>query len=145
MARKEVALLDVLKREQKVVEKMNWLAESLGTYQAYSETIVYKHDMCQYKECNQALKEIRTEIGEYFEMLEESDEKKQYTTYSVQTEVNSWCNDEFNGTLDECKAYCREQEYQIDGESCRIALILCDSDDFVVEELNYINSYEDKF
>lgn len=46
--------------------------------------------------------------------------------WSVESEVNSFNNDEFNGTFAECLAYVKEQGYKLDGHEAKIALIEVD-------------------
>ncbi len=61
--------------------------------------------------------------------------------WSVELEANSWNDDTFNGTYEECIAYCKENDYTIDGETARLAEIEVDDDGCVsytydiVEEL----------
>lgn len=44
-------------------------------------------------------------------------------TWSVELEANMWNDDTFNGTFEECVAYCDAKGYDIDGEEARIARI----------------------
>lgn len=46
--------------------------------------------------------------------------------WSVEHEANSWNDDMFNGTYEECIAYCQDREYKIDGVECRLAEIEVD-------------------
>ena len=48
--------------------------------------------------------------------------------WSVELECNSWNNDTFNGTFEECVGYCKENDYVIDGKSTRLAEIEVDED-----------------
>ena len=48
--------------------------------------------------------------------------------WSVELEANSWNNDIFNGTLEECAEYRRENDYTIDGIHARLAEIEVDED-----------------
>lgn len=48
--------------------------------------------------------------------------------WSVELETNSWNNDIFNGTFEECVEYCRENDYTIDGIHARLAEIEVDED-----------------
>lgn len=47
-------------------------------------------------------------------------------TWSVELEANSWNDDLFNGTFDECVDYCKNNDYKIDGITGRIAKVLLD-------------------
>lgn len=60
-------------------------------------------------------------------------------TWSVEHEANSWSDDMFNGTYDECIAYCQEKDYKIDGVECRLAEIEVDEDVGVVDTYNVVN------
>lgn len=44
-------------------------------------------------------------------------------TWSVELEVNSWMDDTFNGTFEECVEYCQESGYEINGDEARLAEI----------------------
>lgn len=44
-------------------------------------------------------------------------------TWSVELEANSWMDDTFNGTFDECVEYCQKNGYEINGEEVRLAEI----------------------
>lgn len=48
--------------------------------------------------------------------------------WSVELECNSWNNDTFNGTFEECVEYCKENEYMVDGMEARLAEIEVDKD-----------------
>ncbi|MDL2302610.1 hypothetical protein LJC58_09720 [Lachnospiraceae bacterium OttesenSCG-928-D06] len=61
----------------------------------------------------------------------------QETTWSVEIEGNSWGDDTFNGTYDECVAYCKEYDYKIDGVVARLAKILVE-DGCVAETLEIV-------
>ena len=47
-------------------------------------------------------------------------------TWSVETEENSWNDDLFNGTLEECIEYCKEKNIKVDGKNARIMKICLD-------------------
>ena len=47
-------------------------------------------------------------------------------TWSVELEANSWSDDLFNGTFDECVDYCKNNDYKIDGITGRLAKVLLD-------------------
>ena len=53
--------------------------------------------------------------------------------WSVETEANSWNDDEFNGTFDECVQYCKVNDYKIDGEFARLAEIEVDERGCVID------------
>ena len=53
--------------------------------------------------------------------------------WSVETEANSWNDDEFNGTFDECVQYCKANDYKIDGEFARLAEIEVDERGCVID------------
>lgn len=53
-------------------------------------------------------------------------------TWSVELEVNSWDDDLFNGTFEDCLKYCAERSYIIDGCECRLAEIEIDENGCVV-------------
>lgn len=46
--------------------------------------------------------------------------------WSVQHEGNSWNDDMFNGTYEECVEYCKDHDYKIDGVECQLAEIEVD-------------------
>jgi len=47
-------------------------------------------------------------------------------TWSVETEENSWNDDLFNGTLEECIEYCKDKDIKVDGKNARIMKICLD-------------------
>lgn len=57
--------------------------------------------------------------------------------WSVELEGNSWNDDTFNGTYEECIEYCQEQNYKIDGQDARLAKILVE-DGCVLEVLEIV-------
>lgn len=57
--------------------------------------------------------------------------------WSVELEGNSWNDDTFNGTFEECTEYCKEYDYKVDGEEARIAKILVE-DSCVLEVLEIV-------
>ena len=59
--------------------------------------------------------------------------------WSVEHNANSWDDDMFNGTFDECVEYCKENNYKIDGVECRLAEIGLDERGCVVETYNIVN------
>lgn len=61
------------------------------------------------------------------------------TLWSVELEANSWEDDLFNGTFDECVKYCEEYDYTIDGKEARLVKILVDEDGCVLEALEIVN------
>ena len=48
-------------------------------------------------------------------------------TWSVELKDNSWNDDTFNGTYEECIKYCEDNDYTIDGETARLAEIEVDA------------------
>ena len=60
-------------------------------------------------------------------------------TWSVETESNSWNDDEFNGTFDECIDYCNKKEYIIDGKFARLVEIEIDERGCVVDCYDIVN------
>lgn len=59
--------------------------------------------------------------------------------WSVELESNSWDDDLFNGTFEECVKYCEERDYKIDGEEARLAKLQLDESRYVVECLEIVN------
>ena len=59
-------------------------------------------------------------------------------TYSVEIKQNDYNDDLFNGTLAECIDYIRECDYTVLDNDARIARILIDNDNTVVECLEII-------
>lgn len=57
--------------------------------------------------------------------------------WSVELEGNSWNDDTFNGTYEECVDYCKEYDYTVDGDEARIAKILVE-DGCVIEVLELV-------
>lgn len=57
--------------------------------------------------------------------------------WSVELEGNSWNDDTFNGTYEECVKYCEEADYRIDGKEARLAKVLIDGN-YVVECLEIV-------
>lgn len=47
-------------------------------------------------------------------------------TWSVETEENSWNDDLFNGTLEECIEYCKDKDIKVDGKNARIMKVCLD-------------------
>lgn len=58
--------------------------------------------------------------------------------WSVELEDNSWDDDIFNGTYEECIDYCNEYDYKIDGVEARLVKVLLE-DGCVVEALEIVN------
>ena len=58
---------------------------------------------------------------------------------SVEQGGNSWNEDMFNGTYEECIAYCQDREYKIDGVECRLAEIEVDDRGCVVDTYSIVN------
>lgn len=53
--------------------------------------------------------------------------------YSVQIEQNSYEDDLFNGTFEECVEYIEEHEYTVEDNDVRIAEITDDGDPLVTD------------
>lgn len=66
--------------------------------------------------------------------------EKRMIKYSVEHEANSWMDDEYMGTIQECINYCREKEYEVDGSECRIVEVEVDFKGEVVEVLEIYNT-----
>lgn len=60
--------------------------------------------------------------------------------WSVQLENNSWNDDTFNGTFDECLEYCDGMGYEI-GAGCRLGRILV-KDTTCVETLEIVEDID---
>lgn len=58
--------------------------------------------------------------------------------WSVELEANSWCDDTFNGTYEECIQYCNDYEYKIDGIEARLVKVLIE-DGCVIEAMEIAN------
>lgn len=68
-------------------------------------------------------------------------------TWSVETEENSWSDDLFNGTLEECIKYCKDKDIKVDGENARIMKVCLDENgviDLWEECIDDIDSVECK-
>lgn len=63
------------------------------------------------------------------------------TTYSVEIEANSYNDDLFNGTFEECVQYCKDNDYTHENSDARIAKILVDDDETVAEVLDIITEF----
>lgn len=68
-----------------------------------------------------------------------TNKSKTETLWSVETKVNMYNDDEFNGTYEECIEYCKKNEYTIDGNEARLALIVIDKNGIVTDTLEIIN------
>ena len=62
-------------------------------------------------------------------------------TYSVEIEQNSYMDDLFNGTYDECVEYIEKNEYTREENDVRIAKISVDEDGCVAETLEIITEF----
>lgn len=49
-------------------------------------------------------------------------------TWSVEKESNSWMDDTFNGTFEECAQYCKSHNLEVNGEEARLAEVEIDED-----------------
>lgn len=58
-------------------------------------------------------------------------------TWSVETETNSWNDDLFNGLFDECISYCKEYDIVLDGKNARLAEIVLDDCNAVVDCIDF--------
>lgn len=74
---------------------------------------------------------------------ERQEENKMTTreTYSVEIEQNSYMDDLFNGTYEECVEYIAESGYSREENDVRIAKIAVDEDECVVETLEIITEF----
>ena len=59
--------------------------------------------------------------------------------WSVEHEANSWNDDMFNGTFDECVKYCKENNYKIDGVEFRLAEVETDETGCVIDTYEIVN------
>lgn len=78
----------------------------------------------------EALKNVGLNYNDYDdpdEMWDAFLEKIEFNkTWSVETEENSWSDDLFNGTLEECIEYCKDKDIKVDGENARIMKVCLD-------------------
>lgn len=78
----------------------------------------------------EALKKVGLNYNDYDdpdEMWDAFLEKIEFNkTWSVETEENSWSDDLFNGTLEECIEYCKDKNIKVDGKNARIMKICLD-------------------
>lgn len=99
----------------------------------------------------EALKKVGLNYNDYDdpdEMWNAFLEKIEFNkTWSVETEENSWNDDIFNGTLEECIEYCKEKNIKVDGKNARIMKICLDENgviDLWEECIDDIDSIECK-
>lgn len=99
----------------------------------------------------EALKKVGLNYNDYDdqdEMWNAFLEKIEFNkTWSVETEENSWNDDLFNGTLEECIEYCKEKDIKVDGKNARIMKICLDENgviDLWEEYIDDIDSVECK-
>lgn len=99
----------------------------------------------------EALKKVGLNYNDYDdpdEMWNAFLEKIEFNkTWSVETEENSWNDDLFNGTLEECIEYCKEKNIKVDGKNARIMKICLDENgviDLWEECIDDIDSIECK-
>ncbi len=59
--------------------------------------------------------------------------------WSVEHEANSWNDDMFSGTYDECVKYCKEHHYKVNGIECRLAEIEVDESGCVIDTYDIVN------
>ena len=78
----------------------------------------------------EALKKVELNYNDYDdpdEMWSDFLEKIEFNkTWSVETEENYWNDDLFNGSLEECIEYCKENNIKVDGKNARIMKICLD-------------------
>lgn len=60
------------------------------------------------------------------------------TIWSVELEGNMWNDDSFNGTFEECIEYCKEKDYKIDGKEARLAEIVVDDKNCVIDTIQIV-------
>lgn len=72
---------------------------------------------------------------------QEENEMTTRETYSVEIEQNSYMDDLFNGTYDECVEYIRKNDYTREENDVRIAKIAIDEDECVAETLDIITDF----
>ena len=60
------------------------------------------------------------------------------TIWSVELEGNMWNDDSFNGTFEECIEYCKENNYKIDGKEARLAEIVVDDKNCVIDTIQIV-------
>ena len=60
------------------------------------------------------------------------------TIWSVELERNMWNDDSFNGTFEECIEYCKENDYKIDGKEARLAEIVVDDKNCVIDTIQIV-------
>lgn len=58
--------------------------------------------------------------------------------WSVELEANTWNDDTFNGTYDECIQYCEDYDYKIDGKEARLAHVVIE-DGVVIDTIEIVN------
>ena len=49
-----------------------------------------------------------------------------------------WNDDSFNGTFEECIEYCKEKDYKIDGKEARLAEIVVDDKNCVIDTIQIV-------
>ena len=83
----------------------------------------------------EALKKVGLNYNDYDdpdEMWNAFLEKIEFNkTWSVETEENSWNDDLFNGSLEECIKYCKENNIKVDGKNARIMKVCLDENGVV--------------
>lgn len=63
------------------------------------------------------------------------------TTYSVEIKDTMYTDDIFNGSFEECVEYINENEYTKEDNDVRIAKILVDDDNAVIECIEIITEF----
>ena len=63
------------------------------------------------------------------------------TTYSVEIKDTMYTDDIFNGSFEECVEYIKEKEYTKEENDVRIAKIIVDEDNTVIECVEIITEF----
>ena len=63
------------------------------------------------------------------------------TTYSVEIKDTMYTDDIFNGSFEECVAYINENEYTKEKNDVRIAKVIIDEDNTVIECVEIITEF----
>ena len=63
------------------------------------------------------------------------------TTYSVEIKDTMYTDDIFNGSFEECVEYIKENEYTKEENDVRIAKVLVDEDNTVIECVEIITEF----
>ena len=63
------------------------------------------------------------------------------TTYSVEIKDTMYTDDIFNGSFEECVEYIKENEYTKEDNDVRIAKVIIDEDNTIVECVEIITKF----